>query len=480
MSVRATSSNGATTHAVHPPKVSQRVLATDPPVIVKTNQLMAQAPPSKQVMSLAQGIVHWQPPPAAMAAAADLLAAGGPAVNRYGPAEGLPALREALRHKLATKNGLQGYDVMVTAGANQAFVNLVCALVDEGDPVVLFAPYYFNHVMALQMTGGADKVLLGPCDPDSLHPDLTWLQQQLQGPQPPRMVVLVNPCNPTGVLLPRSELETAAQMCASAGCWLVLDNTYEDFVYGGRSHTCLAGPNVVNVFSFSKAYGMMGWRVGYIAYPGQELLQQFGGVQDLAAELLKVQDTIAVCASQLSQHIALAALQQGGSYLQEQLAGLAANQAAIEDALSPLGSVGHDWVGGEGAIYYWARLPAPSVAAAGNGKKSGSAGSEAAAGGGGAVGSSSSSSDAAAAAALAAGDEAVVEWLIQEHGVCIIPGSACGAPGYVRVAFANLTPEQCSVAAGRLKAGLQQLVRVSGAAAGAGAGVPTAAQATVV
>lgn len=61
-----------------------------------------------QVMSLAQGIVHWQPPPAAMQAAADLLAAGGPSVNGYGPAEGLPALREALRHKLATKNGLQG------------------------------------------------------------------------------------------------------------------------------------------------------------------------------------------------------------------------------------------------------------------------------------------------------------------------------------------------------------------------------------
>jgi hypothetical protein len=73
-----------------------------------------------------------------------------------------------------------------------------------------------------------------------------------------------------------------------------------------------------------------------------------------------------------------------------------------------------------------------------------------------------------------------VEWLIQEHGVCIIPGSACGAPGYVRVAFANLTPEQCSVAAGRLKAGLQQLVRVSAVAAGAGTGVPVAASAKVL
>lgn len=69
---------------------------------------MARAPPSKQVMSLAQGIVHWQPPPAAMEAAGQLLAAGDASVNGYGPAEGLPALREALQQKIASRNGLEG------------------------------------------------------------------------------------------------------------------------------------------------------------------------------------------------------------------------------------------------------------------------------------------------------------------------------------------------------------------------------------
>jgi aspartate/methionine/tyrosine aminotransferase len=64
-----------------------------------------------------------------------------------------------------------------------------------------------------------------------------------------------------GVLLPKEELEAAAAMCAAAGAWLLLDNTYEDFVYGGQQHHCVAAANVINVFSFSKAYGMMGWRV---------------------------------------------------------------------------------------------------------------------------------------------------------------------------------------------------------------------------
>jgi aspartate/methionine/tyrosine aminotransferase len=63
------------------------------------------------------------------------------------------------------------------------------------------------------------------------------------------------------VLLPKGELQAAAAMCAAAGTWLLLDATYEDFVYGGQCHHSVAGANVVNVFSFSKAYGMMGWRV---------------------------------------------------------------------------------------------------------------------------------------------------------------------------------------------------------------------------
>lgn len=88
---------------------------------------------------------------------------------------------------------------MVTSGANQAFVNCVVSLCDASDRVVLFKPYYFNHLMAVQMTGGAGSVVYGQCDPKTLHIDLDWLEGELMGPHPPKMVVVVNPCNPTGV-----------------------------------------------------------------------------------------------------------------------------------------------------------------------------------------------------------------------------------------------------------------------------------------
>ena len=87
---------------------------------------------------------------------------------------------------------------MITAGANQAFVNIVVGLLDASDRCVLFKPYYFNHLMALQMTGGAANVVFGDCDRQTWHPDLDWLEGELAGPNPPKMVVLVNPNNPTG------------------------------------------------------------------------------------------------------------------------------------------------------------------------------------------------------------------------------------------------------------------------------------------
>lgn len=394
--------------ARHAAGVSQRVQSTQAPCVVATKKLMAQKG-AEGTLSLAQGIVHWQPPAVALQRAAELVASGDPALNQYGPDEGLPELRQALREKLERENGLTGYDVMVTTGANQAFSNMVLALLDPSDRVALYKPYYFNHLMAIQMSGGGHNVAFGPRKPGSGHPDLDWLAAELAGPNPPRLVVLTNPCNPTGTLMKPEEVERAAALCAEAGAWLVLDNTYEHFVFGEGRHHCAAGPHVIHIFSFSKAYGMMGWRQGYIAYPED-------GSGALAAQLLKVQDTIPVCPTQISQHVALEAVRQGRQWVTDQVKGLVSNREALVDALSPLGQ--ENVVGGEGAIYLFAKLPE---------------GCE--------------------------DDNAVVQWLVMKHKVCIIPGSSCGLPGHVRAAFANLKPDLCAEAAARLKAGLTELVR---------------------
>ena len=133
--------------------------------------------------------------------------------------------------------------------------------------------------MALQMTNMAQTLRIGPCDA-GMRPSLSWLADELASARPPRMVVLVNPNNPTGecmrppggaggagglrkqtkkgVLLTREELEEAKRLCEGAGAWLVVDNTYEHFTFEPeQAHVCVSGDHVINIFSFSKAFGMM-------------------------------------------------------------------------------------------------------------------------------------------------------------------------------------------------------------------------------
>nr|GMD43965.1 aromatic aminotransferase ISS1-like [Ipomoea batatas] len=179
----------------------------------------------KDCISLAQGVVYWQPPKQALDKVKGLVEE--PSISRYGADEGLPELREALMKKLQGENNLHKSSVMVTAGANQAFVNLVLTLCDAGDSVVMFAPYYFNAYMSFQMTGVTD-ILVGPGHPNTLHPDADWLENTLKNTVPtPKLVTVVNPGNPSGTYIPEPLLKRISDLCKQAGCWLLVDNTYE-------------------------------------------------------------------------------------------------------------------------------------------------------------------------------------------------------------------------------------------------------------
>ncbi|KAG5410466.1 hypothetical protein IGI04_006785 [Brassica rapa subsp. trilocularis] len=404
--------------------LSRRTLGTDTPVMTQIRKLMAEL---TNPMSLAQvpsplsnsssspleihtlgfGVVHWQPPKKALDKVKDIV--WDPIVSSYGPDEGIPELRHALQIKLRQENKLTESAVMVTAGANQAFVNLVLALCDPGDSVVMFQPYYFNAYMAFQMTG-VTNIIVGPGHPDTLYPDADWLEKTLSESKPtPKVVTVVNPGNPSGTYVPEPLLKRISKICKDAGCWLIVDNTYEYFMYDGLKHCCVEGDNIVNVFSFSKTYGMMGWRLGYIAY--SERLDGF------AAELLKIQDNIPICASIISQRLALYALEEGAGWITERVKGLVKNREIVKEALEPLGK--ENVKGGEGAIYLWAKLPEEH------------------------------------------GDDfKVVRWLAHRHGVVVIPGSASGGSGYVRVSFGGLKEEEMRAAAGRLRKGLEELVHL--------------------
>ncbi|KAK3020554.1 hypothetical protein RJ639_047466 [Escallonia herrerae] len=327
---------------------------------------------------LMQGVVYWQPPKHALEKVRDLV--WEPSSSRYGADEGIPELREALIKKLHQENKLSRSSVMVTAGANQAFVNIVLTLCDAGDSVVMFAPYYFNAYMSFQMTG-VTSILVGPGDPKTLYPDADWLERTLRETKPtPKLVTVVNPGNPSGTYIPEPLLKRISDICRHAGCWLVVDNTYDI-------------PTILVHRT--------------IAYPSD--------VDGFGAQLLKVQDNIAICASIISQRLALHSLETGTEWVTDQIKDLVKNRSLLLDALSPLGEGAVK--GGEGAIYLWAKLPEKYLS-----------------------------------------DFEVVRWLTHRHGVVVIPGSACGCPGHVRVSFGGLREDECRFASERLRKGLEELV----------------------
>lgn len=219
---------------------------------------------------------------------------------------------------------------------------------------MVFKPYYFNHVMAVQMTQGNHGLVVGSCNDEGV-PDIDWLDDTLANDASIRIVTVVNPGNPTGVSLERKVLQRIVDVCGKHGVWLVLDCTYEHFDHTrtnslGESDDSHNFPgfqedHVIQIFSFSKGHALAGFRCGYIVLSRDQ--------SDTFQQMLKVQDTIPICPARISQVAALGALKAGRSWVVDQVSTLDTGREAILSALSPLETI----MGGSGAMYVMAKLP---------------------------------------------------------------------------------------------------------------------------
>ncbi len=299
---------------------ASRLEAVLRPVIPELGALVRATPGT---LSLAQGMVDWAPPQAVLAAVAeaasgsadDHVAAADSARDSYGPVQGDPELLQALANSLKQQDqlDLDGAELWVTAGSNMAFnaiAQVICAgpLVEPSE-VILPLPYYFNHVMAVQLAGGRPV----PVDA-GLVPD----PQRLAAAITPRTtaIVTVSPNNPSGVVIPRPVLEAINRLCASHGLLHISDEAYGQFVYGREPHWSPASlpgaaAHTVTLQSLSKAYGMAGWRVGFMAAPAA-----------FTAALAKVQDTVLIAPPRLIQRAARAALAAGPAWCRPRIAAL--------------------------------------------------------------------------------------------------------------------------------------------------------------
>ena len=383
--------------------MSLRMDAVQAPVIPLVGEWIRQSPGT---ISLGQGTVAYGPPPEALAAIPEFLAQ--PGAHRYGPVEGIPELVEALERKLTAENGfdLSRSRVFVTAGGNLAFMNAVLAIADPGDEVILQAPFYFNHEMA---------VVMASCRPVVVATDARY-QLRLDAIEAAitprtRAIVTISPNNPTGAVHPAEDLAAVNALCAARGIWHINDEVYEYFTYGDATSSSPgaapgADAHTISLYSMSKAYGFASWRIGYMVVP-----------EALAGAVDKIQDTILICAPHISQAAAVGALRAGRAYCRPHVSTLAAVRSKVLARLEELGGLA-EAPSADGAFYCFLRVR--------------------------------TSMD----------SMTLARRLIMEHKIATAPGAAFGLGDgcYLRLSYGALAPETVDEGMGRLIEGLRTIV----------------------
>ncbi|KAE9402589.1 PLP-dependent transferase [Gymnopus androsaceus JB14] len=285
---------------------SRSVLSTISPPIPAAYKWTTKS--HRQLLDMSQGVPGTPPHPMLQQALAQIGNAWG-----YCPAEGEPALREALAKEMRSIYGLTkgdenvditSSDIAITSGCNLAFVAAIMAIADAGDEVILPVPWYFNHQMTLTLLG-MQPVPLSTSASDGFLPSPS-LAAQLINPGKTRAIALVTPNNPTGAVYPPELLQEFANLAREKGIALILDETYRDFIIPESAPHSLFNKtpsdssswrsHVISLYSFSKSYRIPSHRLGAIT-ASPTLLTQIG----------KILDTLQICAPRPPQ-IALASL----------------------------------------------------------------------------------------------------------------------------------------------------------------------------
>ncbi len=267
-------------------------------------QIEQKASEYPDVISLAQGIPSFDTPQCIKGRAANALSGGQ--VAKYSLSPGLPELRELIEISLARQNMFYDYqnEIIVTAGSIEGLTAAVLAITSPGDEIIIPEPTYTSY-RELIILAGCNPVMV-PLDEDRGWAfDIGRFAEAVT--KKTRAILYCNPNNPTGTIISRESLVELAELARAEGLYLIADEVYKDFplLDGADGLFSLAELSeyrdfIIRVFSFSKAYAMTGWRVGYLHGP-----------EKAVREILKVHDSLVTCAPVISQFAAMGALEMG-------------------------------------------------------------------------------------------------------------------------------------------------------------------------
>jgi len=330
-------------------------------------------------------------------------ASSSTAYTGYGPIEGETELRRVYAEHVSEVYGasLGLENVHITSGCNQAFVCAAMTVAGPGNTVLMTEPFYFNHETTLAMMGV--KTAFVPCVTENgFLPDLVGIEAAIT-PEV-RALALVSPNNPTGAIYPPSLLEAIFKLCRDKGIWLILDETYRDFMpvanQAPHSLFSLSGweETLISLYSFSKSFCIPGHRLGAIT-AGAETVGQ----------IAKIMDNLQICAPRAAQGAVAKALPLLADWREENRQEIGRRAAALKSVMRAV----NDWkLDAIGAYFAFVRHPFPGKSSA-----------------------------------------EVAEKLAKQAGIVCIPGAyfGDGQQNYLRFAFANADVETITRLEERLK-----------------------------
>lgn len=373
-------------------KFAGRLAQIRPPATIAVNQKASELRAAgREVISLAFGEPDFDTPPHICEAAKQAIDAGE---TRYPPIAGTRELNAAIRLKLRRDNQLDynAEQLVVTCGAKQAIFNLLLSLLNEDEEVIVPAPYWVSYPDMVKLAGG-QPVILNTAESTDFKVTPRQLESAVNDNT--RLIILNSPSNPTGQVYSAQEYRALGKVLAEHPRLLIAcDDIYEHIYWGDTPFRTLlnACPELseraVVINGVSKAYAMTGWRVGYAAGP-----------ESLIATMRKVQGQSTSGACSISQAAAAAALSGPQDCVWEMRAAFKQRHDYLIAALNDLPGVSCPEA--QGAFY-----ALPSFAEV--------------------IESIPEIKD----------DVELASWLLEEAGVGLVPGSAFGAPGHLRLSFA--------------------------------------------
>ena len=328
--------------------------------------------------------------------------------TKYTPAAGIAPLREAICewHAAQLGSSYEAAECIVTVGGKHAVFQAICALVNPGEEVVIPSPYWVSYPDMVKYANGHPLLIETRAD-DGFVLRAAALEKFLTPKT--RIVIANSPNNPTGAVIPPDEFAKILDVCRRRGVWLLTDECYSHFTYGSAKPFSVASPpgskdTVIVAGSFSKTFAMTGWRMGYLLGP-----------KELVGAVTKLQSQTTSNATSIAQYAALAAAHGPMESVVKMLAEYARRRERILAGLRAIPGV--SCVAPQGAFYVFPDVSAHYGPAMPD-------------------------------------DMAIARQLLDREHLAVVPGTAFGAPGHLRLSYATSME--------RIEEGLRRLTRFFG------------------